>query len=377
MNILFLTTHPIESGSPRYCVYQFIPYFEAAGHRCTVRPFSTKALFRALQQPGHNVLKALHATYCTFRRFVDIVRADSYDLVVIHREAFPFFNPIIESLFIGLSKKVVYSFDDAVYAGHGESSPLHQSLLYRIKYGSGFNKIIARSVHVTTGNEVLAAHARQFNSAVSIFPTVVDLDRYTLQPNAEKGNKPVTIGWFGSNSTAPYLSTVEAPLRKLAADHQGRVKFLFFGAPDLRLDIPGLEVRPFHLESEIDDLRQIDIGLMPMPDTPWTRGKCAFKAIQYMALGAATVVSPVGAATKLVEDGVNGFHALNDEEWYSVLDRMIRDAALRHQIGLNARRTVERGYCLQVWGPRFVELLEDIVCSEKPIPARKWMNECA
>jgi glycosyltransferase involved in cell wall biosynthesis len=376
MNILFLITHPVESASSRYCVYQFLPYLEAAGHRCTVRPFSTKALFRAIQRRGNLLTKIAHTAYCSLRRLTDILDAGRYDLVVIHREAFPFFTPAAETLVFARNRRVVYGFDDAIYAGHGESGQLRYPLLYRLKYGPGFNEVIARSLHVMAGNEVLAAHARQFNDAVSVFPTVVDLDRYTLLPKAQDGDEAVTIGWFGSNSTAPYVAGIEAPLRRLALDNDGRVRFRFYGAPDLKLDLPDFKALPFHLESEIEDLQQIDIGLMPMPDTPWTQGKCAFKAIQYMALGGVAVVSPVGAATELVKDGTNGFHAVNEQQWHSVLNRLVRDPALRRQIGVNARQTIERGYSLQVWGPRFAKLIEDIVSSGKHIPARIWMNEC-
>jgi glycosyltransferase involved in cell wall biosynthesis len=376
MNILFLIVHPIESGTSRYCVYQYIPYLEAAGHRCTIRPFTTNKLFRMIHRRGGLLTKIAHTAYCSIRRIADVLWASKYDLVVIHREAFLFFTPVVERMVFARNRRIVYAFDDAVYAGHGEIRPHHHSLLYRHKYGSGINDVITRSVHVMPGNEVLAAHARQFNDAVSIFPTVVDLDRYTLLPKDVTCDNPVTIGWVGSASTAPYLTALEGPLRRLAMKYPGRIRFRFYGVPQLRLDLPDFKALPFCLESEIDDLRTIDIGLMPMPDTPWTRGKCAFKSIQYMALGAVAVVSPVGAATELVKDGTNGFYATGEEQWFAVLDRLIDDAPLRCQIGCRARQTIERSYCLQVWAPRFVKLLEDIAGSDQPLPGRSWTNEC-
>jgi hypothetical protein len=329
-----------------------------------------------MHRRGRLLTKIAHTLWCTLRRILDAVQAGKYDLVVIHREVFPFFTPAFEHVILARNRHTLYAFDDAVYAGHGESKALRNSMLYRFKYGAGVNKVIARSLHVMAGNEVLASHARGLNPSVSIFPTVVDLDQYTLQPDIKTGNRPVTIGWFGSNSTAPYLAAVEAPLQRLAKVHPGRVRFRFFGAPYLNLDLPDFKAMPFCLQSEIDDLRQIDIGLMPMPDTAWTRGKCAFKAIQYMALAAVAVVSPVGAATQLVDDGKNGFYAANGDEWYSVLDRLVCNPALRRQIGANARKTIEQEYSLQTWGPRLVALLEDIVTSEDPIPGRIWTNQC-
>jgi glycosyltransferase involved in cell wall biosynthesis len=341
-------------------VYQFVPYLEAAGHHCTVRPFSTRTLFRTLHQRGNLLTKIAHTVYCSLRRLADVLRAGRYDLVVIHREAFPFFTPAVERLVFARNRNVVYSFDDAVYAGHGESSSLRHPLLYRLKYSSGVNEVIARSVHVMAGNEVLASHARQFNDAVSIFPTVVDLDHYTLLPKAQDGDKAVTIGWSGYSSTAPYVAAIEAPLRRLAVDHPGRVRFLCIGAPDMKLDLPDFEALPFRLESVVEDLRKIDIGLMPMPDTPWTRGKCSFKAIQYMALGIPTIASPVGMNNDLIQHNENGLFASGPEEWYQSISRLVADAPLRSSLGMAGRATVAQGYSLQIWGPRLVSLLESI-----------------
>jgi glycosyltransferase involved in cell wall biosynthesis len=379
VNILFLVAHPIENASSRYCVYQFVPYFEAAGHKCTVRPFSTQRLYRVLHKPGLILTKSAHMLWCTFRRFADVFQANKYDLVIIHREAFPFLTPVMENFVFSRNPRVVYAFDDAIYVGHGDhSSENHsrRSPLYRLKYGSGVNKIITRSIHVMAGNEVLALHSRQFNNSVSIFPTVIDLEQYTLSPRGRSAEGPVTIGWCGSHSTAPYLASIVNPLRSLAKDFPGKVRFRFFGAPELALNLPDFEARPFCLSSEISDLRQIDIGLMPMPDTEWTRGKCAFKAVQYMALGAAAVVSPVGASAKLVENGVNGFLATTEEEWYSILRRLILDADLRHRIGQNARETIERRYSVQVWAPQFLNMLEEIGSTGCAFPIGKRPSRC-
>ena len=149
MNILFLVGHPIENASSRYCVYQFVPYLEAAGHKCTVRPFSTTRLYRILHQPGKILTKSTHMLWCTFRRLADVLQAGKYDLVIIHREAFPFLTPAIENLVFARNPRVVYAFDDAVYIGHGDhrqEDHSKRSLLYRLKYGSGVNRVIAKSI---------------------------------------------------------------------------------------------------------------------------------------------------------------------------------------------------------------------------------------
>lgn len=357
MKILFLVAHPLEDAGCRYRVYQFIPYLQNAGHTCTVWPFSTLQLFRALRSRGHLANKALHTVYCSLRRMVRLAAVSRFDLVVIHREAFPFLTPVIEKLVFRRHPKVIFSFDDAVYAGHEDVSELNHPILYRLKYGPAINAVFPRSLHVLAGNRILADYARQFSSRVSIIPTVVDCERYTYQPPARE-HRPLTVGWMGSRSTASYLSMVEPALKWLAQANAGKVRFRFFGCPEYRVDVPGCESLPFGLASEIADLHSLDIGVMPLPDTEWTRGKCAFKAIQYMASGVATVASPVGITGDLLVHNVNGLLATSTEEWFQALNLLVNDFDARSRLAWRARRTIEESYSLQIWGPKMVSLLE-------------------
>lgn len=357
--ILFLTAHPAEDASCRHRVLQFVPYLEQAGYECTVSSFSNLRLFRALRRKGKLATKLLQATYCTLRRAVQIARISRFDLVVIHREAFPFFTPTVENWILNRHSNVLFSFDDAIYAGHADFSSFNHPRLYRLKYGKGFSEVIRRSQHVIAGNQVLAEYARQFNSRVSVVPTVVDCERYRCRCQA-RINTPLTIGWMGSRSTISYVFPLESVLRRVQDRYGSKLQFRFVGFPDYRPDIPGFQSLPFDLQNEIDDLHAMDIGIMPLPDTEWTRGKCAFKAIQYMATGVATIASPVGMVTELIQHGSNGLLATSQEEWFRALCSLVEDWALRRQLAMNARQTIERSYSLQTWGPRFVELLERI-----------------
>jgi glycosyltransferase involved in cell wall biosynthesis len=128
----------------------------------------------------------------------------------------------------------------------------------------------------------------------------------------------------------------------------------------MQLNIPHASYCPFRLDSELSDLRTLDIGVMPMPDTTWTRGKCAFKAIQYMAMGIPTVASPVGATQDLIQQNHNGFLADSPDQWFQQLQQLICDLDLRWRISLRARQTIEDKYSLQVWGPRMVSLVDEM-----------------
>jgi glycosyltransferase involved in cell wall biosynthesis len=255
---------------------------------------------------------------------------------------------------------VIFDFDDAIHIGHRNTSATKYSWIYRLKYSPAVNEMLRECAHVIAGNRALAEHAKQFNSRVSIIPTVVDLERYTYRPPPAMSDR-LTIGWMGSRSTSPYLLDIEAALRRLSEVHPGKIRFRFYGHPQRRLELSNSISLPFSLVSEIEDLRTIDIGIMPVPDNDWTRGKCAFKAIQYMALGIPMVTSPVGMATEVVQHDVNGLWARTSEEWFEALNRLICNVELRRRFAEEGRKTVAARYSLQVWAPRLVELLNEVV----------------
>jgi glycosyltransferase involved in cell wall biosynthesis len=367
--LLFLTHYPNESASERYRVYQFLPSLERAGFACTVRPFATPKLFRAIQS-GQVAAPLLRTPYCCVRRAFDLINVSQFDAVVIQREAFPFFIPMVEKMILRRHPKVIFDFDDAIHVGHRDTSTAKYPWIYKLKYGAGVNEVLKRCTHVIAGNRTLAAHALQFNSQVSIIPTVVDLERYAYRP-PKATNEMLTIGWVGSRSTSPYLLEIESALRQLGEAHPGKLRFRLYGHPQRKLDLPNFESLPFSLRSEIDDLRTVDIGIMPVPDNDWTRGKCAFKAIQYMALGISTVASPVGMATELIQHNLNGYWARTSEEWFEALNRLVIDAQLRSRFAEEARKTIETRYSLQAWGPVVAELFVRILQEPRAVvPAR-------
>jgi glycosyltransferase involved in cell wall biosynthesis len=366
--LLFLTPNPIESASERYRIFQFLPHLERAGFRCTVWPFANRSLHRAIQQ--ERLLPKLALTPLGYlQRAAKLPLVSRFDAVIVHRGIFPFPWPALEKHVVRNSARVVFDFDDAIHIGHQDFNGAAYPWIYKLKYGPGVNELLRHSTHVIAGNQSLADHARQFNSQVSVIPTVIDADQYSYRvPRNSEG--PITIGWVGSRSTSPYLLAIEPALRKLSTLHPGRVRFRLFGHVDRKLDLPNFESLPFSLASEIDDLRTIDIGLMPMPDNQWTRGKCAFKAIQYMALGIPTVASPVGMTTELIDHGTDGFLARTSDEWLESLDRLVSALELRRKLAEAGRQTVLTRYSLQAWSPRLIDLIESILLQPRPVMAR-------
>ena len=367
--LLFLTPSPIESASERYRVYQFLPYLERAGFACTVRPFASQALHRAIQRE-QLASKVSLTPLCYLRRALHLSSISQYDAVVVHRGIFPFPWPALEKVIIRRSAKVIFDFDDAIHVGHQDIGSQKYPWIYKLKYGPGVNEILRHSSHVIAGNRTLADYALGLNSQVSTIPTVVDLDQYAYRPRPSS-EEALTIGWVGSRSTSPYLSAIEPALQKLSQMHPGKIRFRLYGHPERKLNLPDFESLPFSLATEIEDLRTIDVGLMPAPDNDWTRGKCAFKAIQYMALGIPTVVSPVGMATELVTHNVNGFWARTPEEWFTALDQLVCDLQIRKRFSEAGRMTVETRYSLQAWAPRLKELLLQLLEEPSAIMAAR------
>jgi glycosyltransferase involved in cell wall biosynthesis len=357
--ILFITPNPIQSASERYRIYQFLPYLERAGFACTVRPFATRVLHRAIQNEMF-VPKLLLTPFCYLRRMLDLAAVSGYDAVVVHRGIFPFPWPALERMIIRRHKKLIFDFDDAIHIGHRNTATSKYPWIYKIKYGPGVNGILSHCAHVIAGNRTLAEHALQFNSQVSVIPTVVDLEQYAFQTPRISGDL-LTIGWVGSRSTSPYLLEIEPALRRLSEANPGKIRYRFYGHTQRKLNLPKFESLPFSLDSEIEDLRAMDVGIMPMPDNDWTRGKCGFKAIQYMALGIPTVTSPVGMAKELVQDNVNGLSARTPEEWFEALNLLVTDLRLRRRFAEAARKTIEARYSLQTWGPRLCKLFDRIL----------------
>jgi len=361
--ILFLVAHPVEDASRRYRVQQFIPLLEQAGHQCTVSEFSTPRLFRALHSKGQFTTKVLHTVFCSVRRLVRLCDLSEFDLIVIHREVFPFLIPMFEKWVLKRCPNVLFSLDDATYTTHPENAQMRHPLLYRFKHGRDLSEVIRQSAHVIVGNNTLAGYAKQFNKEVSTFPTVVDCEKYTPAPVVAPGEQPLTIGWIGSSSTASYLLEIVSPLKQLAENYPRKVRFRFFGCEEVDFDLPHASVSPFRLETELDDLRSLDIGLMPMPDTAWTRGKCAFKAIQYMAMGIPTVASPVGPALDLIQHNSNGLLAQSERDWYEALELLVTDNSARQRLSARGRETILRSYSLQVWAPRLISLIDQLTAS--------------
>lgn len=359
MRILAIVPYRLGvSPGQRYRIEQWAPLLARDGIQLDFAPFECANLNRRLYQPGQIGRKARLVIQAMSRRAALLPRLDNYDAVYIYREA-ALLGPEYFERLISRRVPVVYDFDDAIYLP--AVSEANRSLAF-LKSPAKIARIVKFATHVLAGNKYLASWASEHNSRVTVLPSTIDLsaydyDKFGPDSRENKGGLP-TIGWSGSTTTIAHLETIGGALQKLAAIEPFR--FRFIGPCDWSL--PGVEVENVRWKaaSEAADLSALDVGLMPLPDEPWTRGKCAMKALQYMALGIATVASPVGVNTDILRHAENGMLASTEDEWVQVLAALLGDAKLRRRIGEAGRATVEGEFSASTQAPRLAEVFRSV-----------------
>ncbi len=292
------------------------------------------------------------------RQFVRITDAAQADFILIHREIIPFGPPIIEWFLAKVfGKKIIYDFDDAIWLTDKVNERwMARKLRWRSKVGT----ICRWSYKVSAGNEYLCSFARQYAMDVVLNPTTIDTQMvhnsalYKGSFQSESRENAI-IGWTGSRTTLKYLEGLESVLRRIEEKYPA-VSLLVIADKPPQLSLKNLRFLPWSKETEIADLCRIDIGIMPMPNDDWTRGKCGFKALQYMALGIPAVVSPVAVNKTIITPGVNGYWCETEQEWVVCLARLIEDAQLRKAIGANGRAMVEKHYSISSNSENFLSL---------------------
>lgn len=342
------------SPGQRFRIEQWEPLLRARGVEITYAPFLDAELSAILYRPGQMLKKLSHVLRRFSGRFSDIRSATNFDAVYIFREA-ALFGPAIFERLIQRKVPFVFDFDDAIFVSY--RSPSNGYLSY-LKFASKAGTICRLASHVMVGNPYLAEYSRQFNQNVTVIPTTIDLDKYHVIER-DASSQPVVIGWTGSFSTVQHLDTLRSALQKLAKREKFRLRVI--GTPRYELEGVDVQAMDWRAESEVEDLMPCDIGIMPLPDDAWSKGKCGLKALQFMALGIPTICSPVGVNTDIIKDNENGLIASTEDEWTEKLERLLQSFELRRRLGLAGRATVEQRYSATVQAPRVYEVFQSVV----------------
>ena len=347
-NVLLLTRYERLGASSRIRFLQFLPALERQGFTFDVRPLLDNAYVASLY--GGPKVGAGNIIRSYWRRFSALRRRMRYDVVWLEKEALPWLPTFLEIARLeGLPYVVDY--DDAWF--HRYENHWLSPLL-----GRKIDAVMRVANTVVAGNEYLARRARQAGARrVEIVPTAIDLDRYSGLPEVPSG-KALTVGWIGIPLNAPYLAMIApALIAAAAAAAVAPIALHVVGAP-VPPEFSGMAATSFAWseDTEISRIAQFDVGVMPLHDTPWERGKCAYKLLQVMAAGKPVIASPVGANRQVVRHGVNGFLAETTDEWAEALHKL-GDPALRQRMGAEARKTVEEQYSTATVTPRLAEIL--------------------
>lgn len=343
------------SPSQRYRLEQWEPLLRERGVEITYAPFEDEGLHAIVHKPGTIGKKVQLVTRNFARRLSTISKARNYDLVYIMREAALVGPPVFERLVYQQRIPFVFDFDDAIFVSY--RSPSNGYLSY-LKFASKTKTICRLASHVMVGNPYLAAYARQVNDNVTVIPTTIDTKKYQVRkPKTDDG--PLVIGWTGSFSTVQHLDTLRGALKKLAETENFCLRVI--GTPTYELSPIDVEAMQWRAATELEDLCKIDIGVMPLPDDNWSKGKCGLKALQFMALGIPTICSPVGVNTDIIQDNENGFLAGTEAEWVDKLSRLLRSAELRRRLGEAGRATVEQRYSALTQAPRVYEIFKSVL----------------
>ncbi len=348
MRVLLLTRYGSLGPSSRIRFYQYIPFLASHGIDFRILPLLGNAYVRGLY--NMEKLPVIPVVQAYLNRIRQCTGAKSYDLIWLEKELLPWLPAWMEGFLIHTGIPYVVDYDDAIFHRYDQS---HNPLV-RVLMGKSIGSIMKRAATVVVGNEYLANYARDFDvRRLEYLPSVVDLNRYSI---AEKKSTAFRIGWIGSPITAPYLDLIKDALNEVR--EQTGASIVLIGAGERNsLPVEGLEILPWSEESEVADLQSLDVGIMPLPDQPFERGKCGYKLVQYMACGLPTVASPVGANSSIVDPGKTGYLASSHEEWVQDLTALYKDDELRKNMGMAGRLKVEQGYSLQITAPKMLDIL--------------------
>lgn len=352
MKVLYLPRYERLGSSSRVRGYQYLPWLRAAGLEVSVAPLLPDTYLTALYGQRRPSTAGILAAY--LRRLATLMQSRRFDVLWLEKEAFPWLPGLFDTLMLGRRIPYLVDFDDAIFHRYDQ----HRSAWVRSLLGDKIDSIMRRAAVVTCGNEYLAERAQQAGARrVEILPTAIDLERYPSAPRSSRLGRDGTpvIGWIGTPATEHYLEQVRAPLLRVCQHDRAQVRLIGARQPAWS-DLP-LQVVPWSEATEVEQISGLDVGIMPLLDAPWERGKCGYKLIQYMGCGLPVVATPVGINREIVEHGHNGFLANTSAAWEQALVTLVGDAAMRERMGAAGRAKVMRAFSVQANAPRLLDAL--------------------
>lgn len=354
MRVLALTSYPVEAAATRFRLSQLVGPLHDLGVELDIRPLLSSEAFAGLYDRASARQTAWRLGRAHLRRLGDVVEARRADVVLLQREAALLGPPVVEVLLRSIGRRpLVLDLDDPTWVAY--DSPTFGRVGRLVKWPGKTDWLIDRAAVVTCGSPAIVDHAEQRGATAHLVPTVVDTDVFRPRPTRARHGPPL-VGWVGTHSTLPYLAGIGPALSRAGAQGTFRLLVVGGGAP---VPVPGVEVegRPWSMAREVEDFRSLDIGLYPLADDEWARGKSGFKAVQYLACGVPFVVSPVGATRHIGVPGTTHLEATTHDEWAEAVHRLVADDGLRAAMGAAARAHALEHYTLPTVAARLAAAL--------------------
>lgn len=359
LSILFFTKYSRKGASSRYRTLQYIPYLERNGVACTISPLFDDDYLEFRYRHGRVSMSAVVRAF--LRRIWTLATCKKFDVLVIEKELFPYMPALATKMLSWMNVQYIVDYDDALFHQYDN----HKFNLVSRLLGSKILRVMRGAAVVIAGNNYLAGYAKAAGSRnVRLVPTVVDLELYS-EPELHRDKEDVfTIGWIGSPTTSVYLEAIASALAEVCAGGKARVQLVGSG-PCTLTGVP-VDIVSWDEETEIEKLNNFDVGIMPLPNEPWERGKCGLKLIQYMACGLPVVASPVGVNTEIVQERKNGFLAEDHDAWVRALTVLRDSPETCNKMGSAGRIDVEKHYSLQRWAPELLTVLNSVPSLSTP-----------
>ena len=356
MRVVVFANETEQYAGVRHRALWYADRLAADGHAVRFCPTAPVSWWRRLYHRKSRFSKLLYLFMVLLRRMAQLRHVPGADVVFVKGPLFLYGPPLLERVVRRLNPRIVFDMDDALWE---RPAYVRSPFTGLIDYAWP-RKMAALARHAVAGNRVIEAYLRDHGArAVTVVPTCVDPARYAQKTYPARGaGAPLVLGWTGIRDNLGYLRTLGGALAELSREFPLELLVVSDG----ELELPGVKVvnRPWTVEGELAALQEPDIGLMPLEDTPRARGKCAFKALQYMCAGTPVILSPVGMNTEVVEDGVSGFLADTPEQWKERIRALAADPALRERMGRAGRARALEAYSFEAHYPRFLEVMRSV-----------------
>ena len=355
--VLYLAMHRQDrSPSQRFRFEQYLAFLKLNGYDYDFSFLLSPEDDKIFYSPGNTFKKGIIFLKCFLKRLKDVLRANEYDIIFIQREAFMTGTVFFEKQFARSKAKVIFDFDDSIWMQNVSDANKRFSFL---KDATKTSKIIALSDMIFAGNQYLSDYAKPFNNNIRIVPTTIDTVEYErmVLPKEEK----ICIGWSGSITTIQHFKFAVPALIKIKKKYGERIKIKVIGDANYKNDELDVVSMNWNKQDELKELSSFDIGIMPLPDDEWAKGKCGLKGLQYMALAIPTIMSPVGVNSEIIQSGVNGFLATTDDDFVNAISKLVDDEILRKQVCAAGRKTVVEKFSVLAWEKKYLDYFNDVL----------------